>query len=145
MTSAKIWPPAEVSKNCYMSGKQCRTWSEWCCIQRSLICIFTLCSGLSVQIIKSKYQIFSRLLIRGCILLVFWFLQKSIHYWYSKEFPHQGNSTGYLKYLFSGRRNIPFFYSPLSCWTRIYPAFANIVAPDQLASNLDQHCVQLSI
>ena len=25
-------------------------------------------------------------------------------------------------------------YLPLSCWTRIYPAFANSVVPDQLAS-----------
>ena len=25
-------------------------------------------------------------------------------------------------------------YTPLSCWTRIYPAFANSVDPDQLAS-----------
>ena len=25
-------------------------------------------------------------------------------------------------------------YKPLSCWTRIYPAFANSVDPDQLAS-----------
>ena len=26
------------------------------------------------------------------------------------------------------------FFKPLSCWTRIYPAFANSVDPDQLAS-----------
>ena len=26
------------------------------------------------------------------------------------------------------------FYQPLSCWTRIYPAFTNSVHPDQLAS-----------
>ena len=25
-------------------------------------------------------------------------------------------------------------FEPLSCWTRIYPAFANSVDPDQLAS-----------
>ena len=31
-------------------------------------------------------------------------------------------------------RNLPLFLKPLSCWTRIYPAFANSVDPDQLAS-----------
>ena len=27
-----------------------------------------------------------------------------------------------------------YYFSLLSCWTRIYPAFANSVDPDQLAS-----------
>ena len=29
----------------------------------------------------------------------------------------------------------------MSCWTRIYPAFANSIDPDQLDSNLDLHFV----
>ena len=34
---------------------------------------------------------------------------------------------------------------PLSCWTRIYPAFANSEDPDMLASDLDLHCLPLSM
>ena len=34
---------------------------------------------------------------------------------------------------------------PLSCWTRIYPAFANSVNPDQKPIDLDLHYLPLSM
>ena len=57
--------------------------------------------------------------------------------WYSLEAPHRGASNEYPQHMFSlrSKKDISIFLmkkSALSCWTWIYPAFANSGDQDQL-------------